>query len=350
MNNLVDGKGISNKRWIRALIAFLLALPSYAFLLLIRNRSFQEVYFYAYAQYVMAVFIGLFLLFEVHHIKSTRLERKISWKNKFSKRLWLEFLLALVMAPPFVTGAYAGLYLLIWKMPLYTPSIILYNALGFFISLLFMGFVNAGYILNNWKSSALKAERLEKEQVKATLRELQNQLSPHFLFNHFNILYSLIDENPEKAKEFLHRLSEIYRYVLGHKEAELVGLEKEIEFLNHYIFLMKTRFDDKIRIQLHLEEPIKAYKIPPLSLQILIENAIKHNEASAKTPLDILIRQQNAYLIVTNSYQPKSSIPNSTQTGLSNIRKRMAFLTDRPVVVSKKKRYFEVQLPLIRIA
>lgn len=342
-----EDKGFPSKVAVRALVAFIIALPSYAFLLLIRNRSFEEVYFYAYAQYVLAVFLGLFLLFEVHQLKSRFLESKMSWKDQFRRRLLLEFLLSVLLVPPIVTGAYAGLYLLVWKMPLYLPSIILYNAIVFFISLLFMAFVNAGYILDNWKASLLKAEQLEKEQVKARLGELQNQLSPHFLFNHFNILYSLIDEDPLKAKEFLNRLSEIYRYVLGNKREGLVELEKEVAFLNHYIFLMKTRFEEKIRIELKLEENLHEYKIPPLSLQILLENAIKHNEASSAHPLTIKIVQSKDYITVTNQFQPKSGNTQGTKTGLQNIRNRIALFTDRPLSVCQKEGCFEVQLPLL---
>ncbi len=340
-------KIFSNRRLIRAIIAITIALPSYGFLLLIRNRSLEGVHFYAYAQYVLAVFLGLFLLFEIHQLKSAFLERVISWKTQFRKRFWLELGISLLLVPPLVTGTYAGLYILVWKMPLYGPSIILYNALGFFISLLFMGFVNADYILGNWKASLLKAEQLEKEQVKARLSELQNQLSPHFLFNHFNILYSLIDEDPERAKEFLNRLSEIYRYILGKKKQDLVELSEELIFLNHYIFLMKTRFEDKIRVKMEMEQVAGHFLIPPLSLQILLENAIRHNEASSAKPLEIRIRHHENYLVITNNFQPKSGNTQGTQTGLENIRSRLALFTNRPLLIEQDESVFKAQIPLI---
>lgn len=342
-------KSILNNSFVRALIAFLLALPSYAFLLLIRNRSFEGVHLYAYVQYSTTVFLGLFLLFELHHWKSTSLERRLSWRKHFNRRLWVELFLSILFVPPIVTGAYAGLYLLVWQMPLYPPSLILYHTLGFFISLLFMGFVNTDYILSNWKASLVKAEQLEKEQVKAQLGELQNQLSPHFLFNHFNILYSLIDEAPDKAKEFLDRLSEIYRYVLGHQHVALIELEKEVLFLEHYIFLMKTRFGDKVQISVNLDKDPSSYRIPPLSLQILLENALKHNEASAERPLGIKIWQEQSSIFVVNNIQPRSFPSRGTQTGLQNIQKRMRFLSDRPVVIKKEKGYFTVELPLLML-
>jgi len=349
---LDPSKGIPsfNRFPVRLLIAAGLALPSYAFLLSIRNRPLGEIHFYAYAQYVLAVFLGLVVLFEIHHWKSRSLERLMPWNDRFNRRLWTEVLLAFFLSPPVTTGAYAALYLFVWRMPLYRPSIILYNVLGFFISLLFMAFVNIEYILSNWKQSMLRAESLEKEQIKAQLSELQNQISPHFLFNHFNILYSLIDEDPVRAKAFLDQLSEIYRYVLRQKNEELVKLSEELNFLDHYIFLIKTRFEDKINIHLELEDTQASFWIPPLSLQILLENAIKHNEASAERPLNITFRQSGDFLICTNDLQPKTGRNKGTQTGLRNIQKRIALLTDREMSIDRKEREFEVRLPLIRLS
>ncbi len=210
-----------------------------------------------------------------------------------------------------------------------------------------MAFVNIQYILSNWRQSMIKAEALEKERIQAQLIELQNQLSPHFLFNHFNILYSLIDENKEEAKNFLNQLAEIYRYVLRQKEEELVSLEKELEFLKGYIFLLEVRFSDKINIQLQIDARQNQYHIPPLSLQILLENAIKHNEVSEEFPLNIIIRQENDRLVFSNTYQPRVSQLPSTKTGLSNIKKRIGLLTDKPLIIKQQSDQFIVEIPLL---
>ena len=185
--------------------------------------------------------------------------------------------------------------------------------------------------------------------VKATasFETLKNQLDPHFLFNSLNVLSSLIEENPVKAQEFTVALSKIYRYVLDQKDKNLISVEEELNFANLYISLLKMRFEDAISVNFLVNEETKSYKIVPLSLQLLLENAIKHNIISDKKPLLIEIYQEENYLVVQNSLQKKQTFEKSSGIGLKNIVQRYQLLSNINVEIVENFNHYKVKLPLI---
>jgi sensor histidine kinase YesM len=200
--------------------------------------------------------------------------------------------------------------------------------------------------LINWKQSAVIAEQLKKENIAARYESLKNQVNPHFLFNSLNALSNLVYEDQDKAVKFIKQLSEVYRYVLDTREKEIVPLAAELEFLKSYIFLQQIRFGEKLKISMDVNPD--NWFIAPLALQMLIENAIKHNVVSEADPLNVVILIQENYLEVSNNIQKKSSMGEpSSGIGLENIRKRYEFLTTRPVVIQQDGKYFKVKLPLI---
>jgi two-component system, LytTR family, sensor kinase len=205
------------------------------------------------------------------------------------------------------------------------------------------------FFFKNWEKTVLYAEQLQKEHTKAQYESLKNQINPHFLFNSLNTLSAIIPMDADKAVDFVHKLSNSYRYLLKMKERELVPLDDELEFMHAYLFLIKSRYGDNIRITIHEKIGDKTLLLPPVSLQMLLENCIKHNVISKDKPLNILIHIDQTSISIHNNLQPKQMPEPSTGLGLENIKKRYAVLSDKTVVVHKTTEYFEVILPLLNL-
>lgn len=185
--------------------------------------------------------------------------------------------------------------------------------------------------------------------VKATasFETLKNQLDPHFLFNSLNVLSALIEENPQKAQEFTVALSKIYRYVLDQKDKNLISVEEELNFAKLYVSLLKMRFEEALIVNFQNIDLINDYKIVPLSLQLLLENAIKHNIISDQKPLQIDIFQQDNYLVVQNTLQKKQTLEQSSGIGLKNILQRYTLVTNKLVEIAQENNKYTVKLPFV---
>lgn len=200
--------------------------------------------------------------------------------------------------------------------------------------------------------SALNALRIQKEAARlrdennqARYIALQNQLNPHFLFNSLNTLIAEIEYDPRNAIHFTRNLSDVYRYVLQCQHKPLVTLHEELEFMQAYIFLHKVRLGDYIKMNYLIGEEYKDTLLPPLTLQLLIENVIKHNSISSSKPVYITLRIENEHLIVTNTVQlKKSQIPSGT--GLQNLANRYLLILNKPIEIIRTKELFTVKLPL----
>lgn len=199
-----------------------------------------------------------------------------------------------------------------------------------------------------------RKEKIEVTQQKdiavkatASFETLKNQLDPHFLFNSLNVLSSLIEENPKKAQEFTVALSKIYRYVLDQKDKNLISVEEELNFAKLYVSLLKMRFEDAIIINFKTDADMNDFRIVPLSLQLLLENAIKHNIISDQKPLKIDIFKEENYLVVQNSYQKKQTFEKSTGIGLQNIIQRYNLVSNLEINIKQTNEHYVVKLPLI---
>lgn len=219
----------------------------------------------------------------------------------------------------------------------------IYFAIGItiFISLILH---SREFLLRGIKAT-LNAEVLEKESIRAKYESLKSQISPHFLFNSLNALTNLVYEDQDKAAKFIKQLSEVYRYVLDSRDKEVVPLEEEKKFLMSYMFLQEIRFGDKLRLDLNVAS--SGGLVAPLVLQMLVENAIKHNVISEEHPLTILIYVEEAFIVVENEIRKKPVIGNESQgIGLDNIIHRYEYLSDRKVEVTVENT-FRVRLPVI---
>lgn len=218
------------------------------------------------------------------------------------------------------------------------------------IALLISAVLHAKSFMEEWKKSA-RSEVVEQKLIatsaNAQFETLKNQLDPHFLFNSLNVLSALIDENPNQAQRFTSSMSKIYRYVLDEKDKELVTVEEELDFAKTYCELLKTRFEDSVNFEIVVEEKVKSMFVVPLSLQLLLENAIKHNYATSGKPLNIKIFSDNGFLCIENNLQPREMVKEREGIGLSNIVQRYALITDRNVFIEKSEQHFKVKVPIL---
>lgn len=220
------------------------------------------------------------------------------------------------------------------------------NALLF--SGLIIGILEAVYYFNRLLKSEKEAEILKKENLQTQLDSLKQQVNPHFLFNSLNTLSYLIGEDTEKAEEFLDELCKVYRYLLRSNEHELTDLSTELQFIRSYFHLLKTRYGDNIQLNLAVDPAYEMYMLPSLTLQLLIENAVKHNVIDKAQPLTIdVMTQSEARLIVKNNLQKKPQQLPSTQIGLRNIATKFRLLNQGDILVDETSDEFMVTIPLI---
>lgn len=221
----------------------------------------------------------------------------------------------------------------------------------YFFPLLFTAiislFFHLVYFYKATQEKKVKQQKIIAGTASAKFDALKNQLDPHFLFNSLNVLASLIDENPDKAQKFTTSLSKVYRYVLEQKDKELVSVREELKFAETYMKLLKMRFENSIYFELPREISNEEAKVVPLSLQLLLENTIKHNIVSDNKPLKIKIYESEGYLIVENNFQKKEVLGDRKGVGLQNIVHRYHEITDRMVMIDQTEEHFKVSLPIL---
>ena len=221
---------------------------------------------------------------------------------------------------------------------------------GFLINLLFQ-LINAILLFfTEYKRQWMEAEELKRISSQAQIQLIKSQIKPHFLFNNLNVLSGMVIKDNPDANRFIEAFSKVYRYILNNHEKELIELYKELEFIEPYLFLLEKRFNEGLKITMSIPSHYKNSFIVPASLQMLIENAIKHNIVSRNKPLFIDIHANgNETLIVKNNLQQRTVVESSTRIGLENIHKRYEMICGRNVVINKNETSFEVVLPLLKI-
>ena len=213
----------------------------------------------------------------------------------------------------------------------------------FFVTLAFHAF----YFYKAYQENKVKEQKIIAGTASAQFESLKNQIDPHFLFNSLNVLSSLIEENPESAQKFTTSLSKVYRYVLEQKDKELVSVAEELKFAKTYMNLLKMRFENSITFEIPEGFENEEAKVVPLSLQLLLENCIKHNVVSEAKPLHVKITIKNNQLVVTNNLQKKEVLSDRKGVGLQNIVNRYAILTKRTVLVEENEQEFKIFLPIL---
>lgn len=281
------------------------------------------------------------------------LDKRVPWLSLPLKRLIYQTLGMILLCAFFILLAMGITF--IWHKTLEEVNIQLFlkevgQSLKIAFSFLIIASLAANSVLffKKWKEAAVEQERLKHEHTALQYETLKSQVNPHFLFNSLNALIQLIHTDADKAEAYVKKLSELYRYVLDQKDKETVSLKKELQAVEDYIFLLKIKYGDNLNVIFPDELPAGT-RIVPLSLQMLVENAIKHNVIARMKPLEITIQLKDDYLIARNNINDKKDKENSTGIGLENISNRYHYLSHQPVVINNDKEYFEVRLPLLSL-
>ena len=218
---------------------------------------------------------------------------------------------------------------------------------GLWITLTIVSIFHVIYFYNRYQQNRIKEQKVIAGTASAKFDALKNQLDPHFLFNSLNVLTSLIEENPHSAQKFTTSLSKVYRYVLEQKNKELVTVDEELQFAKTYMSLLKMRFEDSIVFDIPENASNPENKVVPLSLQLLLENAVKHNVVTSSKPLHIKIYEDGDSLVVENNLQPKQIVKKSSGVGLNNIMERYDLLTSKKINIYKEANRFAVAIPML---
>jgi hypothetical protein len=227
------------------------------------------------------------------------------------------------------------------------PYAVNYYVFSLVITLLVILVFHAIFFYKALTENKVKEQQIVAKTETAKYESLKSQIDPHFLFNSLNVLTSLIGENPKQAEKFTTKLSKVYRYVLEQKSKDLIELDEELQFAKTYMELLKMRFENAVTFQIPEKSSNAELKIIPLSLQLLLENTIKHNVVSEENPLTVKIEEKEGYLVVTNNFNPKAILEKGTKVGLQNIVDRYHLLTLKKVEIIKTSESFIVKLPLL---
>ena len=228
-----------------------------------------------------------------------------------------------------------------------TDILISSNSAAIFCTIMIIAIYESVYFMNELRKSVEEKENLKRESLNAQLNALKTQVNPHFLFNNLNTLSAIIPDNPQQAVDFVQQMSKVYRSILEVKDEKSIPLKEELDVLKAYGFLLKTRFGKNLDIDINVPDEKLQQRIVPFSLQLLMENAIKHNIVSSEKPLRISVFTENGHLLVSNNLQMKNQVNESTGIGLDNIRNRYKLLGDKEVKVTESGENFTVSIPLL---
>ncbi len=291
-------------------------------------------------EYLFSAALGILIAYAVIFL-STFLDKQLSWKEGTGIRLLVGIVLTSVLAflPIFIVMKISG-------NGHGTSTWIKLGILLFTTSLLFNTIYFIFYSYQNYTSTQVHKIRYQRIQNQLQLQALKSQLSPHFLFNSMNALSALFYKDIVQAEDFIRSLASSFKYVLQHHKSTFVTISEELKFAEDYARMMKIRFGNHLHISTSLDQETLKSRIPPLTLQMLVENAIKHNYMDKEQGLEIVIKNWNGYLEVCNLKRSKDSVRHSTKVGLQNISDRYALLSKKPVGVEDSE-FFKVKLPII---
>ena len=282
-------------------------------------------------------------LFRFFEHRDTHLSRKLTPLVPF----FLASLISTVIIAALAT--YVVLYFWPVSPEEYATQLRLSLAFAFRINL-FLHTINAIIYFNSkFRNTMIEAERLKTISVEAQFEALRNQINPHFLFNSLNVLSEVVHQDADVASDFIKQLANVYRYLLYNQENKTVSLATEMDFIDAFVFLLKIRFDEQVVVNNDTATADReAFQLPPASVQLLVENAIKHNVTSRKRPLHIDIFIEDDYLVVQNVLQRKAHRSDPGGVGLNNIRMRYQHLVNKEVKVTEDGEFFTVKLPMIK--
>ncbi|UTN04145.1 histidine kinase [Flavobacterium bizetiae] len=281
------------------------------------------------------------------------LDKKWDWLEQTNLRVYYGILVTVLYTVPIVLGINYYIYVILQDISLevfFSDKMIWVHLFYIILALGVSTFMQARSFMVKWKQASkfeITQQKIIAGTANAKFESLKNQIDPHFLFNSLNVLSSLIEENPDNAQRFTTSLSKIYRYVLEQKDKELVSVEDELSFAKTYMNLLKMRFENSLFYELPTTNINPDAKVVPLSLQLLLENTVKHNIVSEQKPLHIRIFIDGDYLAIQNDYQKKEVLQDRQGVGLQNIVNRYGIITNRKVLIEQNEKTFTVKIPIL---
>jgi sensor histidine kinase YesM len=292
-----------------------------------------------------------FLIWQGNRYLLFSLRSYFNWFNKPVRKI-----IALLLAVSFYTIPISCLLLIGWYYIFLQGkinwNIVSLSTLIIMICVIFITHVyETVFLVRESETEMVRNEQLERAKAQAELEALKNQIDPHFIFNSLNTLSHLIEDNPAKARLFNDNMAEVFRYILHNKGRELVLLREEIDFLKDYFSLLKIRFENAVQLHIAIPEMLfEQFLIPPISLQVLIENATKHNEFSEAMPLIVEVEILDDELMVSNEIRNKEGQKRSSGIGLQNLDERYKLITGKPIGIRKFDKEFRVIIPVLKIS
>jgi sensor histidine kinase YesM len=331
-------------RWnliIPIIIGFIIALLSYP-------QGFLSAKFIPFLV-IYSLAIGIPFMKTYEYIE-WKLEQYIPWLTKPNLRFFLTAFLEIIIGILILTAVNYLIFIVIQKQEIDILFSKTSEGLKYLIIFTIIGtiIINSSHFFKSWKQAAVNEEKLKREKLAIEYEALKNQVNPHFLFNSLTALSSLVYSDQQKAVTFIREFSNVFRYVLESREKEVVDFATEKKLLESVSYLNRIRYEDSLQIKINLSEATDKYIIP-MALQMLLENAIKHNSISANKPLKVEIMEEEGYVVVKNNLQPKKSEIVSNKIGLENIKSRYKYLSDKDVLVEKSNVEFIVKIPILSI-
>lgn len=315
--------------------------------IMFKNRLWHDWRIWIFS-FPLVFMIGVFSWY-CHVSYSRYAEKKFPRLDQSARRILEKSLVAIIIMPPSVLLIFLLFdYFRIFGYQLQRWDLIMGLILGLCVNLIFETLYESEYLLSQFKKARIEKESIQQLSLQQEFDTLKGQVNPHFLFNCFNTLSSLIEEDREKADVFLNELSKVYRYLLRNNEEGLTTVRNELKFIESYYRLLQTRHGDAVQLHLDIDKRYDQYLLPPLTLQLLVENVVKHNVLSKNKPLviDIFTTAGNK-LVVNNNLQRRTVKAPSNKVGLENIRAKYSLLKQPGFQVMEDANNFTVVLPLI---
>lgn len=346
---------LSPEQWMRLVVSPLMGICSYQAIMAtspqhLVEKLVKELGAYPFVLSFVVCMVGAAVVVEINIAVSRRLDRHLKWDKQPLRRAGVQFLI-IVALTVFLSIAGRMAYFMLFTPPDYIRADMPQGAVKNGVITTFLALVGTGIYLamsffHHWHISQLEAERYKIAAAEAQIEALKAQLDPHFLFNSLNTLTELVEVNSSRSLDFLKSFSQVYRYVLQTREHESVTLQEELDFADSYLFLLKTRFGEALQVGKNIAEADLEKNLPPMTLQLLLENAVKHNALTASKPLRVQLSSDGQQLTVQNNVQVKSSKPYSSGIGLRNIKERVLRLTHQEPIIENGGAVFTVKIPL----
>jgi len=325
-----------------AILIIISTVPTYLFA---GNRIFTN-----FSHYANSILYGALLgwtIWKGNQLLGVYFDYKMPWEKNPTKSFLYRIISSIIFSMIDIVIVSYLIYTFIYKINVFDNirPLINYALVAFVIAMLVTTIIYLYHFFISWRESLIQSEKYKRDALSMQYETLKSYVNPHFLFNSLSVLSSLVEKDTQKSQQFIKQLSDIYRYVLEQKDKELVPLKVEFEFIKSFIDLNKIRHGENLKVDIKIDN-FDGYVIP-LSLQILVENALKHNIVSEEEPLTISISRENSSLIVQNNLQIRKTISDAGGIGLETIQKRYEMLTSEPLIIENGNGYFRVKVPVI---